>query len=272
MSAPTINAKDVMALREKTGLGMMDCKQALADSGGNFDKAIEALRAKLKGKMDLRADRPASDGLIAIKVSADGTSAVMVEVSTETDFTARNDKTRETAEKIAAMAAAGAAGDVTASKEITDLIDNLRITTGENVKFRRGVKLEGGFVGSYLHHDTKKGVLLLCSGKLDEETAKGICQHITAHVPPPVGITEADIPAAEVEKVRENAVKEAMESGKPREIAQKMVEGKVRKYLQEITLLNQKYVKDLEGKKSVKDILPSGVTVQRFVRYLVGMD
>lgn len=87
-----------------------------------------------------------------------------------------------------------------------------------------------------------------------------------------MGITEADIPAAEVDKVRENAVKEAMESGKPREIAQKMVEGKVRKYLQEITLLNQKYVKDLEGKKTVKDILPSGVTVQRFVRYLVGMD
>lgn len=267
-----INAKDVMALREKTGLGMMDCKQALIESGGDFNKAIELLRAKLKGKMDLRSDRPSSDGLVIIRTNADGTAAAMVEISTETDFTARNEKTREAAEKIAVMALAGPAGDVSASKEMTDLIDNLRITTGENIKFRRGVKVSGGSVGSYVHHDSKKGVLLVCSAKVDEEIAKGVCQHITAHVPPPAGITEADIPASEVEKVRENAVKEAMESGKPREIAQKMVEGKVRKYLQEITLLNQKYVKDLEGKKTVKEILPSGVTVQRFVRYLVGMD
>jgi elongation factor Ts len=146
-------------------------------------------------------------------------------------------------------------------------IDEVRITTGENVNFARAMKFEGGSFGSYIHHDGKSGVLLqIEGGSADEETLKGICQHIVFHAP--IGISEADVDEAQLNQIRMDALKEAQDSGKPDEIAKKIAEGKVRKYLEENTLLHQKYV--LDEQKQVKDVLPSGVTIKAFARFVVG--
>ncbi len=269
MSA-TISAKDVMALRQRTGLGMMDCKEALTENGGDMERAVEWLRAKLKGKMDERAGRAMAQGRLAVATSPDRKAVAIVEVNVETDFTARNEMVEKAANEIAAIALKSAAGEVKANDHITSLVDNIRITTGENTVFKRGLKLEAPCVGAYLHFDNQKAAVITFSGEVDTETAKGICMHIVSHVPTPQGVSDKDIPADIVNKHRELAKAEAIESGKPPEIAEKMVEGKIRKFLQEVTLLNQKYVKDPEGKQSVKDVLPKGVTITGFQRFEVG--
>ncbi len=270
MSA-TISAKDVMALRQRTGLGMMDCKEALAENGGDMEKAVEWLRAKLKGKMDERAGRAMAQGRLAIAASPDRKAVAIVEVNVETDFTARNEMVEKAANEIAAIALAGPAGEVKANDRITSIVDNIRITTGENTVYRRGLKLEAPCVGAYLHFDNQKAAVITFDGVVDAEVAKGICMHIVSFATTPLGVTEKDVDPAVIEKQRAFARQEAIESGKPAEIAEKMVEGKIRKFLQEITLLNQKYVKDPEGKQMVKDVLPKGVTILRFARLQVGM-
>jgi len=266
----TISAKDVMALRQRTGLGMMDCKKALTETGGDMAQAEEILKAKLKGKMDTRSDRPASEGRLAIAEKPDRSAVAMIEVNTETDFTARNDDVKAASEKIVEHAlASGPTGDVGVDDAITAVIDDLRLRTGENVSFKRGVRLEAPHCGHYLHHDHLKGVIIGFSGPVDAEDASGICQHIT--FADPAGVDAEDIPEERIAEVRKEAEAEAADSGKPADIIQKMVEGKVRKYLQEVTLVNQKYVKDPEGKKTVGDVLPDGVKILGFRRYVVGL-
>lgn len=262
----SFTAKDVMALRQKTDLGMMDCKKALAENNGDLAAAEEWLRAQRKGKMDSRTERTTGEGRIGVKI--DGSKAVMVEVRTETDFTARNDAFVEMVDDVTTEAWAQPAGDVTASDAMTKRIDDLRITTGENVNFARGVKLEGGTYGAYVHHDGKRAALIEVSGGADEDTLKGLCQHIVFH--DPLGISEDDVPADKLESIRREAIDEAKASGKNDEIAQKIAEGKVRKHLEENTLLHQKYV--LDESKTVKEVLPSGVTITRFVRYTLGSE
>ncbi len=260
----SFTAKDVMTLRQKTGLGMMDCKKALIENNGSLEAAEEWLREKLKGKMDARTERATGEGRIGIAI--EGSSAVIVEVRTETDFTARNDKFVEMVDGVVHNAMKLPAGPVSATPEMTKLIDEVRITTGENVNFARGEKLEGGAFGMYLHHDGKRAALIQIEGKADADLLKGICQHIVFH--DPMAVSEADMDATKMEKVRREAVSEAKETGKPEEIAKKIAEGKVRKFLEEHTLLNQKYV--LDETKSVKEMLPAEVTVKRFVRYTLG--
>lgn len=265
-----ISAKDVMALRQKTGLGMMDCKEALVENGGDMENAIEWLRAKLKGKMDERADRAMAQGRLAITTSPDRKAVAVVEVDVETDFTARNEMVEKAANDIAALVLAGPAGEAKSNDKIASIVDNIRITTGENTVYKRGIKVEAPCCDSYLHHDNQKAAIITFDGEVDTEVAKGICMHIVSHVPVPMGVTDKDIDAELIAKQRELAKAEAIESGKPAEIAEKMVEGKIRKFLGEITLLNQKYVKDPEGKQSVKDVLPKGVNITRFMRFEVG--
>lgn len=267
----SISAKDVMALRQKTGLGMMDCKKALIEANGDMTAAEEILRATRKKEMDGRSERPASQGRLAIASAADHSAVAIIEINTETDFTARNESVAETADKIAALALAGPAGAVAITPEITELIDTLRITTGENISFRRGRKIEGRYCGYYLHHDSMKAAVVAFSGPVEADIATGVCQHITAHVPHPEAVDADGLSADVMARVRQEAEAEAAESGKPAEIAAKMVEGKIRKFVAESTLINQKYVKDPEGKKSVADILPKGTTVQTFDRYVVGL-
>jgi len=267
-----ISAKDVMALRTRTGLGMMDCKKALSETGGDVALAEENLRKKLKGKMDARTERAAGEGRIAIAVSDDGRSAAIVEIRAETDFTARNEQFLDAAEKIAKLALACPSGQITsATDEMTGLIDNIRITTGENASFARGHKLSGdgsAAFGVYLHHDGKTGVLVQGEGDVAEATLRDVAMHCAAVQPRPLGVTKDDIPANQVEKERKFALEQAMESGKPKEIAEKMVEGKIRKFYEEVALLEQPFVKDPE--KKVKDLLKGGSTIVAFERWTLG--
>ncbi|MBC8310152.1 MAG: translation elongation factor Ts [Phycisphaerales bacterium] len=260
----SFTAKDVMGLRQKTGLGMMDCKKALTETGGDPTAAEEWLRETKKGKMDTRTERTTGEGNIC--VATNGSSAVIVEVRTETDFTARNENFVEAVEQIAQLALASDDGDITACDEMGKLVDDLRITTGENANYARGFKYTGGNFGQYIHHDGKRACLLQYEGDIDDATVKGICQHIVFH--DPMGISADDVPADKIEQIRADAIQEAKDTGKNEEIAEKMAEGKVRKHLQENTLLAQKYV--LDESKTVQELLHEGTTITAFTRYTLG--
>ncbi|MAD19292.1 MAG: translation elongation factor Ts [Planctomycetaceae bacterium] len=266
MSTTDVSAKDVMALRQKTGLGMMDCKKALIAAGGDADAAEAALREKLKGKMDTRADRAAGEGCIAIAI--DGSNAAIVEMRAETDFTARNESFRELASQIATNALSGADGDIALDDAMTKALDEVRITTGENISLARGMKMSGGSFGSYLHHDSKLGVLLQFEGELPEDLSTGICQHVAANVPTPMAVDEHGLPGELVALKAGEAKAEAENSGKPAEIAAKIAEGKMRKFFEEVTLLGQKYVRD--DSKQIASLLPKGTTLKHFARLQVG--
>ncbi|MEM7229155.1 MAG: translation elongation factor Ts [Planctomycetota bacterium] len=261
----TFTAKDVMALRKKTGLGMLDCKKALTEAGGDPAAAEEWLREKLKGKMETRTERATGEGRIGIKI--DGDQAVIIEVQTETDFTARNENFVNGVEQITALAMTMPDGEIAASDEMTKIVDDLRITTGENANYSRGLKMSGGSFGSYLHHDGKTAaVVQIDGGSVDAETLKGMCQHIVFHNP--MGISEDDVPADKIAQIRANAIQEAKDTGKPEEIATKIAEGKVRKHLEENTLMHQKYV--LDESKQIKELLPNGATIKSFIRFQLG--
>ncbi len=266
----SFTAKDVMALRAKTALGMMDCKKALAESNGDMAAADQWLRQKLKGKMEGRTDRMTGQGRIGVRI--DGAAAAIVEILTETDFTARNEEFVAMVEDIVGQVITRPAGPVGTDEAITSRIDDLRIKTGENVNFARGEKLEGGAFGKYLHHDGKRAAIVQLEGSADDDLLTGICQHIVAHVPTPIAVDEDHVDADVIEKIRSEATQEATDSGKPAEIVEKIAEGKVRKYMQANTLalMNQLYVKDPSGKTVVKSLLPKGVTITRFLRYTVG--
>ena len=261
----SFTAKDVMTLRQKTGLGMMDCKKALTQNGGDLEAAEAWLREKLKGKMDSRTERATGEGRIGIEIN--GGKAVMVEVQTETDFTARNENFVAMVDAVTKAGAGLPAGETTeATDEITKLVDDVRITTGENANFTRAFRMDGDHFGSYLHHDGKRAALLHVSGAADADVLKGICQHIVFH--DPKGVDEKDVPAEQIDQIRTKALAEAKETGKNDEIAGKIADGKVRKYLEENTLINQKYV--LDETKTVKEVLPAGVNIIAFKRYTLG--
>ena len=264
-----ISAKEVMALRQKTGLSMMECKKALTETGGDPVAAEESLRKKMKGKMDTRTDRAAGEGLILVKV--DGNAGVIVELRAETDFTAKNENFAAAAGTIAEMAMKAGSGDVEPTDEMKAVMDDVRISTGENASIARVAKLEGGegtTFGTYVHHDGKTGVLLQLSGGVPDEVAKDICMHITAALPRPEGVSRDDIPAEVIEKERKLAMEQAVEEGKNEEIAAKIVEGKVNKLYKDLALLEQPFVKD--DKQQVKNLLPSGGDVVAFRRWAVG--
>jgi len=264
----SFTAKDVMNLRQKTGLGMMDCKEALTENDGDIAKSEEWLRAKMKGKMDTRTERATAQGRVAVAI--EGGKAAVVEVQTETDFTANNDSFVSMVDKVAKAALKMPAGDVTPSAEMNKFVDDVRITTGENMKIARGHVMEGGSFGSYLHHDGKRCAVVQIEGSAEDALLKSICQHIVAHVPPPIAVDGSNVPSDKLDAIRKDAIADAKEAGKNDEIAQKIAEGKVRKYLEEVTLLNQKSVQD--DSKTIKDLLPKGVTVKSFVRYTLGAD
>jgi elongation factor Ts len=266
-----INAKDVMSLRNKTGLPMMACKAALHEAGGDVDKAEELLRKQLKGKMETKLDRAAGEGRIAIAVTDE--VATIVEMRTETDFTAKNEKFIAAAKQAAALIVDEHAGDVAPTPaKVQAIVDELRITTGENASYARGHKLAqdpgSGAFGQYVHHDGKTGVLVQAEGSISDETLRQICMHITAAVPRPQGISAKDVPADIVEKERRFRIEQAMESGKPKEIAEKMVEGGMRKFFEEIALLEQPFIMD--PTKKVKDVIGSKASVVAFLRWQVG--
>ncbi|MEM8756605.1 MAG: translation elongation factor Ts [Planctomycetota bacterium] len=263
-----ISAKDVMALRNETGLAMMECKKALMETGGDLEAAKDHLRKKLKGKMDTRTDRVAGEGRVAV-VTGDAGAAI-VEVRAETDFTAKNDQFIAATDKVAQLALAGDAGASEPTDEMKAGIDEIRISTGENASIARIRKLdkgEGDVFGAYVHHDGKTGVLIHANGDISEEVLRQICMHVTAAHPRPMGVTPDEIPEAVVEKERKFRIEQAVESGKPQEIAEKMVEGGMRKFFSEIALLEQPFVMD--PSKKIKDLV-GGATIKAFYRWQVG--
>ncbi len=266
-----INAAQVMKLRNKTGLSMMECKKALQESNGDEQAAEDLLRKKLKGKMDTRTDRAAGDGRIAIALAPDGRAAAIDELRAETDFTAKNEKFVAGATKIATLALTEHAGAVSPTAPMNAVVDDLRISTGENISLARVHKLAGGgatMFGSYVHHDGKTGVLVQAEGSVSQDLARDICMHIAAAVPRPQGVTRNDVPQHVIDRERRLAIEMAMESGKPKEIAEKMVEGKINKLYSELALLEQPWIRD-ESKK-IKDLLPKDATVKAFLRWQVG--
>ena len=268
----SISASMVKELRERTGAGMMECKKALVETGGDMDAAAELLRKSGQAKADKKSGRVAADGRIVIK--SNGSKAVVVEVNSETDFVAKDENFVSFAESVADAALASGTTDVAAFADEaladgrsveaarTDLIAKI----GENVSVRRIATVESdGSIGHYTH-GAKIGAVVALEGG-DDELARDIAMHVAAINP--TCIDESGVPAETLERERRIFAEQAAESGKPPEIVEKMVNGRVAKFLKEITLVGQPFVKD--DKVSVGKLLDSaGAKVTSFVRFEVG--
>jgi elongation factor Ts len=271
-----ITASMVKELRERTGSGMMECKKALQEADGDIDVAIENMRKSGMAKADKKSGRVAAEGRVVIKISDDGKSAAVVEVNCETDFVSGGDDFLSFVDAIATTALKNKPADLAALSEMTlegssESIEEARkekiAKVGENMQLRRFELLEttAGTFGSYLH-GTRMGVLVEMENGNDE-LIKDVAMHIAASNP--LCVSEAEVPADVLEKEKEILRAQALESGKPADIVEKMLTGRIRKYLAEITLLGQSFVKDPD--KTVETLLSdAGATVNRFVRYEVG--
>ena len=260
-----ITATMVKALREETGLGMMDCKKALQETAGDIAAAKDLLRTKGLTTARQKAGRATSEGLVAVSVNDDRTSAAMVEVCCETDFCARNEVFREMVQSMARMAAGADDGPVEPTDAMAAILKEALAKIGENMVYGRGVKISAARIGTYVHHNGKVGVVLGVAGEVSDELLADLCMHVA--FADPMGITIDDVPAELVEKEKQIAKQQAIEAGKPEQIAEKMVVGKVRKFLAANALLEQPFVRD--DKKKVKDVL-GGSKVTAFARFAVG--
>jgi len=269
-----ITAAMVKELRDSTGAGMMDAKKALTETGGNMDEAVDWLRTKGLAKAAKKSGRTAAEGLVAVHVN--GGNGVAVEVNSETDFVAKNAEFQEMVGKIA-YAAEGVA-DVDAllaadlgGKNVADTLTDKIATIGENMSVRRMAKLSGDTVVSYVHNAAtngmgKIGVLVALSGG-DEAIGKQVAMHIAAVNP--AALSEADMDPAVVEKEKQVQMDIARESGKPEQVIEKMIEGRMKKFVAESTLLNQSFVvnPDLTVEAAAKE---AGATITGFIRLEVG--
>jgi elongation factor Ts len=259
-----VSALMVKELRERTGLGMMDCKKALVDSDGDMEVAIENLRKSSGMKAAKKAGRIASDGLLSIKV--DGGTGVIVEVNCETDFAARDDNFVAFVKTVTDKVFESGETNIEALGLETER-ENLVQKIGENISIRRAQLFKDeGTVVEYLHTNGRIGVMLSMEGG-SEGLGKDVAMHIAAMNP--TVVSSEDAPADLVAKEREIYTAQAQDSGKPPEIVEKMIDGRIRKYLAEISLLEQAFVKD--GDTKIGALLKKeGAAVNRFVRYEVG--
>ncbi|MBI1199128.1 MAG: elongation factor Ts [Phenylobacterium sp.] len=288
-----ITAALVKDLRERSGAGMMDCKKALQENGGDVEASIDWLRTKGLAKAAKKADRAAAEGLVAGKISADGKTGVLVEFNAETDFVAKNDQFQAAAREFADVALS-VDGDVEAIRNaktakgetVQDTITNLIATIGENMQLRRSAKLSvaEGAVALYLHNKqgddvAKLAVLVALEGAGDQaalaEVARRIALHVAGTPTPPLALTSDELDPEVVAKEREIQTQTAMESGKPREIAEKMVEGRIRKWQEEVVLLKQPFV--MNPDQTIEQLVAetakqagSSVTLKGFVRFALG--
>jgi elongation factor Ts len=270
----SITADVVRQLRERTGAGMMECKKALVETQGNLDAAAELMRKQGLAKADKKATRVAAEGVIAHDVAADGRSAALVEINCETDFVAREHDFQAFAAEVARAALAHRPAGIEALQALKlksgESIDERRralvAKIGENISLRRSTVLASTSpLGAYLH-GSRIGVLVALEGG-DATLARDLAMHIAASNPRYISL--ADVPAAALAKEREILTEQAQKEGKSPEIVAKMVEGRLRKSVAEITLLGQPYVKDPD--QTVEKLLKgAGATVREFVRYEVG--
>jgi elongation factor Ts len=263
-----ITAAMVKALREETSQGMMDCKKALAEAGGDFEAAKDLLRKKAGASAAKKAERATKEGLVCMRTSDDQTQAAMVEVQCETDFCARNDVFVEMINDLADLAMTLPDGPIALSDPINEKVQAAFAKIGENMSYARGVKVTAAKVGTYLHHNQKVGVIIgVDKDDVSDETLTDVCMHVAFSNP--MGITPEDVPVDVVEKERKFAIEEAMESGKPKDIAEKIVTGKMRKFMEMNALMEQAFVKD-ESRK-IKEVLGDAM-VTACHRFAVGIE
>lgn len=267
-----ISASMVKELRERTGAGMMDCKKALVETDGNLDEAGEFLRKSGRAKADKKASRVAADGRVVIAI--DGDKAVVVEINSETDFVARDENFVAFANAAAVTALSSGTTDVTAfanealadGRSVETARTELVAKVGENISVRRIAAVKtAGLLGTYTHGARIAAIVALDGG--DEALARDIAMHVAASNP--MCIDESGVPVDELERERRILTEQAEASGKPADIVEKMVHGRISKYLKEITLLGQPFVKNPDV--SIGKLLGSaGASVTSFVRFEVG--
>jgi len=285
-----ITAALVKELREKSGAGMMDCKNALTENGGDVEAAMDWLRSKGIAKAEKKSGRVAAEGLIGIAGS--GTAAAEVEVNSETDFVARNDGFQDLVRNVATTAL-GTDGSVEAvggstisggEKSVTDTITEAVGTIGENMNLRRSAKLEvgSGAVASYMHNAAgdgigKIGVLVALESEGDADALAAIGKQVAMHVAAtnPLAMSEDEVPADVAERERQVYLEEAKESGKPQEIAEKMVVGKMKKFFKESVLLSQAFVinPDITVEQAIKEAegsVGAPIEMKAFIRLALG--
>jgi elongation factor Ts len=286
----SISASQVKELREKSGAGMMDCKKALQENNGDINAAIDWLRAKGIAKADKKSGRTAAEGLVG--VAANGSKAVAVEINSETDFVARNDAFQDLVRGVAAVAleTSGAVEEVSGhnypatGKSVSDTITDAIANIGENMNLRRTAMLsvDHGVVATYIHNSVADGlgklgvlVALQSSGNADALSAIGkqIAMHVAATNP--LAVTSADVDADIADRERSIFVEQARESGKPDNIIEKMVEGRMRKYFEEVALMSQSFVvnPDLTVEAAIKEAESAAgapIKVTGFVRFQLG--
>lgn len=271
-----ITAGMVKELREKTDAPMMECKKALTEASGDMAKAEEILRVKLGNKATKAASRVAAEGVVGMFLTSDGKLGAMVEVNSETDFVAKNDEFIALAKGCAELVVTKTPSDV-ASLSGLPMGDGTVETTraalvgkiGENMSIRRFERIEAkGKLSSYVHGGSKIGVLVDVTGG-DDQLAKDIAMHIAASKPK--SLDASGVPADLLETERRIAVEKAREAGKPEAMLDKIAEGTVQKYLKDVTLLGQVFVKAEDGKQTIEQLLKAkGATVNGFTLYMVG--
>lgn len=270
----TITAKQVKELRDKTQAGMMDAKKALVEADGDMDKAVDVLRERGLVKAAKKSGNIAAEGLA--QIATDGNTAAIVEVNAETDFVASNDKFQNFVNAVAAKIAADKPADLDAAlaldldgETIDQAAKSLTAVIGEKISVRRfalSTKEDDGVFGAYLHNGGQIAVLVTLKGG-DEETAKDIAMHIAAINPQ--YLSREQVPAAELDHEKAVVTEETKNEGKPEKIIPRIVEGRINKWLSEISLLDQEFVKDND--KTVGEFAASkGATVVSFERFAVG--
>jgi elongation factor Ts len=265
-----VTASMVKELRDRTGLGMMECKKALNDANGDIELAIEEMRKSSGMKAAKKAGRTAADGVVSTKVAEDGSYGVVVEVNSETDFVARDAGFLAFVAQVTDKAFATKATDVAElmAGELESAREALVQKIGENISVRRAVIIsaEDGVVDSYVHSNNRIAVLVALKGG-DAELARDVAMHVAATNPRVA--KSADMPEEEIVKEREIFTAQAAESGKPPEIIEKMIDGRIRKFLSENSLVDQPFVKDPE--QTVGKLLKSSsADIQAFIRFEVG--
>jgi len=287
-----ITAALVKDLREKSGVGMMDCKNALQETGGDMEAAMELLRKKGLSKAEKKSGRAAAEGLVAGKVSADGKTGALIELNAETDFVGKNDTFQAAARDIAEVALTSEGVDaISAAKTakgevVSDVVTGMIATIGENMRLRRSARLSvsQGSVSLYLHNAQgdgvgRLGVIVALEGAGDQATLKEVGRKIAMHVAgtpnPPLALTTDDLDPAAVEKEKKFLTEQALESGKPIGVVEKMIEGRIRKWQEEVVLLKQPFV--MNPDQTIEQLvaetakeLGSPVSVKGFVRFALG--
>ncbi len=271
-----ITASMVKELREKTDAPMMECKKALTEAGGDMTKAEEILRVKLGNKASKAASRVAAEGVVGIHIAPDARLGAIIEVNCETDFVAKNDDFLAFTKALAELVAKNNPADVAVLSGLTlngATVEATRTALvgkiGENMSIRRFVRVEAkGKLTAYVHGGSKIGVLVDVTGG-DEQMAKDLAMHIAASKPK--ALDASGVPAELLDMERRIAVEKAREAGKPEAMLEKIAEGTVQKYLKEVTLLGQVFVKAEDGKQTIEQLLKSkSASVAGFTLYVVG--